>query len=57
MRTYKIEYWAEYNDCCENFQEIVMAEDIEQAIQEFKEMGIIYKRIFSVIEQVIPIEI
>jgi hypothetical protein len=54
MRKYLIFYYAEKNDECHDLEEIVKADDIEEAIKFFKMRIRVRKRITTVTE--IPYE-
>jgi hypothetical protein len=50
MRKYIIYYWAERNDEATDLEEIIEADNIEQAIQKFKSEVSSFKRITTVTE-------
>jgi hypothetical protein len=49
MRKYLVSYWAEKNDCAEDLDKEVSADNITDALEKFKEENV-YKRITSIVE-------
>lgn len=50
---YLIIYWTEYNDEATDFEIIIDASNEEDAINKFKEMDLVYKKI----DKIIPYEL
>ena len=50
MRNWLICYYTEKNDECTDLEVIIQAEDIEQALDKFKNKFKVYKRITSITE-------